>query len=94
MSERIIQQPPAQAAQEKFTNLPTADVERSTFDMSHPWKGTVQTNRIVPVLTMEVLPGDTFKIKTTAFMRLATPLKPIMDGITTDIHYFFCPNRS
>lgn len=93
MSERIVQQPVATGVQAKFSDLPTADTERSTFDMSHPWKGTCDTNVIVPCLLQEILPGDTFKINTTAFIRLATPLKPIMDSLTTDLHYFFVPNR-
>ena len=93
MSERTVQQPVAAERQAKFSDLPTADTERSTFDMSHSWKGTMDTNRIVPTLLQEILPGDTFKISSKVFMRLATPLKPIMDSITADIHYFFVPNR-
>lgn len=93
MSERIVQQPVATERQKKFSDLPSAEVERSTFDMSHSWKGTMQTNRIVPILLQEILPGDTFNVKTTAFSRLATPLKPLFDNIVADIHYFFVPNR-
>jgi len=93
MAERIVQQPLAAERQSKFADLPTADVDRSTFDMSHSWKGTADTWKIVPVMCQEILPGDTFSIRTTAFVRLATPLKPIMDGLTTDIHFFFVPNR-
>ena len=93
MSERIVQQPAATQVQEKFSDLPTAEVDRSTFDMSHSWKGTFDTWRITPTLLQEVLPGDTFKCNSTIFMRLATPLKPIMDSLTADIHYFFVPNR-
>lgn len=93
MPDRIVQQPIATGVQERFTDLPTADVERSTFDMSHPWKGTVESKYITPILLQEVLPGDTFSVSSTAFMRLATPLKPIMDSLTADIHYFFVPNR-
>ena len=93
MSERIVQQPIAAERQSKFADLPTAEVERSTFDMSHSWKGTHDSEFIVPILLQEILPGDTISCSTTAFMRLATPLKPIMDTITADVHYFFVPNR-
>jgi len=93
MSDKIVQQPVAGEVQSKFSDLPTADVDRSTFDMSHSWKGTIDTWRITPTFLQEVLPGDTFSVNTTAFMRLATPLKPIMDTLTADIHYFFVPNR-
>ena len=93
MAERIVQQPTATAVQAKFSDLPTADVERSTFDMSHPWKGTMEQWQVIPTLCMEILPGDTFSVSSTVFMRLATPIKPIMDNLTADVHYFFVPNR-
>ena len=93
MSERIVQQPLATERQAKFSDLPTAEMERSTFDMSHPWKGTMDLQKLVPIMCQEILPGDTFQISTTAFMRLATPIKPLMDNISADIHYFFVPNR-
>lgn len=93
MAEKHVQQPQAVATQAKFTDLPTADIERSTFDMSHSWKGTADEGIIVPTLLQEILPGDTFQVNSTIFMRLATPLKPIMDTVTADIHFFFVPNR-
>lgn len=93
MAERIVSQPVATKTQERFADLPTADVDRSTFDMSHPWKGTMDSWQIIPTLCMEILPGDTFSVSSTVFMRLATPIKPVMDNLTADIHYFFVPNR-
>ena len=47
----------------------------------------------MPCLLQEVLPGDTFDLSSTAFARLATPLKPIMDNIYLDFQFFFVPNR-
>ena len=91
--EQIVRQPPSSPAQAHFSQLPKADVERSRFDRSHPWKGTFNAGEIVPILVDEILPGDTFEVSTTAFMRLATPLKPFMDSVMADIHYFFVPNR-
>ena len=93
MSERIVQQPVSAEVQQKFSDLPSAQVERSTFDMSHSWKGTPYLSALTPVLLQEVLPGDTFNVESTFFMRLATPLKPLMDSITADLHFFFVPNR-
>ena len=93
MAERIVQQPSSASHQQHFTQLPTADVERSTFDRSNPWKGTFNAGRIIPILCDEIVPGDTFEVSTTMFVRLATPLKPLMDTIQLDLHYFFVPNR-
>jgi hypothetical protein len=41
----------------------------------------------------EVLPGDTFNLKMTAFARLATPIFPVMDNMYLDSFFFFVPNR-
>ena len=91
--EQIVRQPPSSPTQAHFAQLPRADVERSTFDRSHPWKGTFNAGQLIPILCDEILPGDTYEVSTTSFMRLATPLKPFMDSVMADIHYFFVPNR-
>lgn len=93
MSERIVQQPATVTAQNHFSNLPSADVERSSFDRSHGYKTTVDAGYLYPVFLDEVLPGDTYRMSSTLFVRLATPLKPIFDNMQADIHYFFVPNR-
>jgi len=93
MAEKIVQQPATVTTQEHLTNLPSADVERSTFDRSHGYKTTFDAGKLVPIYVDEVLPGDTFNMNATLFTRLATPLKPIMDNISLDIHFFFVPTR-
>lgn len=94
MPERIVKQPSATGAQTHFSNVASAEVERSTFDRSHSWKGTIdKAGELIPVFVDEVLPGDTFNVKANCFARLATPLKPIMDNMTMTIHWFFVPNR-
>ena len=42
---------------------------------------------------LEALPGDTFNMSVTAFARLATPLKPIMDNMFMDFFFFAIPYR-
>ena len=91
--EQIVTQPPSGPTQQRFTQLPSAEVDRSTFDRSHAWKGTFDSGRLIPFLCDEILPGDTFNVNSTAFMRLSTPLKPFMDNVHCDVHYFFVPNR-
>jgi len=53
--------------------------------MDHGW--------LVPFIWDEILPGDSIKLNSTAFMRLASPLFPIMDNIQVDVHFFFAPTR-
>jgi hypothetical protein len=79
--------------QQHFSRVPKADTPRSTFDRSHAHKTTFDAGKLVPIFVDEVLPGDTFNMDATTFTRLATPLKPLMDNIHLDIHFFFVPNR-
>ena len=92
MKERIVRQPPS--TQAHFAQVPTAEIERSTFDRSHGWKGTLdEAGKLIPIFWDEALPGDTFSMSANVFMRLSTPLKPIMDNMQAQIHWFFVPNR-
>jgi len=79
--------------QHKFSQVPKAEIQRSKFDRSHGLKTTFDAGHLVPMFTDEVLPGDTFNLRTTAFARLATPLFPLMDNMFMETHYFFVPNR-
>lgn len=91
MAEKYFPQPPVN--QSHFGQVPAAQIERSRFDRSHALKTTMDAGKLVPIFVDEVLPGDTFNMGTTAFARLATPLKPVMDNMYLDIHYWFVPYR-
>lgn len=93
MRERIFQQPSVMTAQQHFSQVPSAEIPRSRFDRSHDLKTTFDAGELVPVFVDEVLPGDTFDMESTAFARLATPLKPIMDNLYLDTHFWFVPYR-
>lgn len=92
-SEMYFSQPSTLSAAARFTAVPRAEIERSRFDLSHGHKTTFNAGFLIPVFISEALPGDTFHMKGTAFTRLATPLKPIMDNIQQDLHFFFVPSR-
>ncbi|UDN67527.1 major capsid protein [robinz microvirus RP_38] len=93
MSEKYFAQPSVMSAQSHFSQVPSAEIQRSTFDRSHGYKTTFDAGKLIPFFIDEVLPADTFNVNSTAFCRLATPLKPIMDNIYLDTHYFFVPYR-
>lgn len=76
-----------------FSNIPRADINRSTFFTPEVYKTTMDAGWLVPFYTDEVVPGDTFNIKTQVFGRLATPLHPIMDNLHLETFFFFVPNR-
>lgn len=77
----------------RFSMIPRADIPRSSFQRESTHKTTFDAGYLVPVYVDEVLPGDTFKLDMTAFVRLATPIAPIMDNMHLDSFFFFVPNR-
>lgn len=81
------------ANQAHFAQIPSATIPRSQFNRSHGIKLTMDADYLVPCFLDEVLPGDTFNLKTTAFGRLATPLVPIMDNLHLDFQFWFVPTR-
>jgi len=76
-----------------FSRVPSAEIQRSSFDRSHGYKTTFDAGYLVPIFMDEALPGDTFNLNLTAFARLATPLKPVMDNMFMDVFFFAVPIR-
>ena len=79
--------------QEVFNHVAKPQIQRSTFDRSHGYKTTMNAGYLIPIFVDEALPGDTFNISTAVFGRMSTPIKPIMDNLYMDIHYFSVPLR-
>jgi hypothetical protein len=76
-----------------FDRVPQVALQRSKFDRSHALKTTFDSGFLVPIFVDEVLPGDTFNLRASFFARMSTPLKPVMDNLYFDTHFFFVPNR-
>jgi len=79
--------------QQVFSHVAKPEIQRSTFDRSHGYKTTLDAGQLIPIFLDEALPGDTFNLSTSLFGRLSTPLKPVMDNIYLDVHYFSVPMR-
>ncbi len=77
----------------QFSQVPKANIPRSTFNRSHGHKTTFDAGLLIPVYIDEALPGDTFNMNMTSFARLATPVKPIMDNLYLDSFFFAVPYR-
>lgn len=85
---------PRSVMEHSFSQVPTAEIPRSSFNRSHGLKTTFDADYLVPILVDEVVPGDTFNVNTTFFCRLASPtLFPLMDNLFMDVFYFYVPNR-
>jgi len=77
----------------QFSQVPRAEIPRSSFDRSHGYKTTFDSGLLIPFYVDEALPGDTFNLRTTALARLATPIFPIMDNMHLDTFFFSVPVR-
>lgn len=77
----------------RFSEVPTANIRRSSFDRSHGYKTTFDMDYLIPFFVDEVLPGDTFSLSETHLCRLTTLVQPIMDNILLTTQFFFVPNR-
>jgi len=89
MAKRV----PKRPSQKRYSVAPQANIQRSTFDLSYPLKTTFDSGKLIPMPPIEVLPGDSFRLRMTALVRLATPLFPTMDNLHLTSFWFFIPNR-
>jgi len=76
-----------------FAKVPPAEIPRSQFDRSRGHLTTLQMGEIAPVYLALAYPGDTFNLNMKAFGRLGTPIKPLMDNMWVDFHFFAVPFR-
>lgn len=78
----------------QFSEVPRANIPRSSFDRSHGYKTSFDAGQLIPILVDEALPGDTFSVNMTGFARLASPLEyPIMDNMFLETFFFAIPMR-
>ena len=73
--------------------VPTAQNNRSVFNRSHGHLSTFSGGELIPILVDDVLPGDTFNCKMDAFIRLSTPIFPVMTPVKIQTFFFFVPMR-
>lgn len=76
-----------------FNNVPQTHVSRTRFKRDQNILTTFDAGKLIPFYVDEVLPGDTFSVKTAAIIRMTTPKYPVFDDAYIDFYYFFCPNR-
>ncbi len=77
-----------------FSQVPRADIPRSTFDRSHGLKTTFDADYLIPILIDDVIPGDTFNVNCSHYARVGSPLlHPLMDNLYLETFFFFVPYR-
>ena len=77
-----------------FSHVPQANIQRSTFKRVHGHKTTFDSGKLVPIYVDEALPGDSFNMNATFFVRMMSALEvPVMDNMFLDVFYFAVPMR-
>lgn len=69
-------------------------VKRNTFDLSFQTNATFKFGGLYPVFCKEVLPGDSFRIRTTFGLRFMPTYFPLQTKMRVDLHYFYVRNRN
>lgn len=73
-------------------NVP--QLPRSLFDRSHEWKGTGTPGYLIPILTEEVLPGDSYEISHEAYIRMQPLIGVLHHRVRCFMHTFYVQNRT
>jgi len=68
-------------------------MKRSKFSLSHYKLLTCKMGQLVPVAWFEALPGDTIQQATSALVRCAPLVTPVMHPVVVRFHHWFVPNR-
>lgn len=76
-----------------FAQIPQVHISRSTFNRPQNILTTFNAGELIPFYVDEVLPGDTFRVRTSAIIRQTTPKYPVMDDAYIDMYYFYVPDR-
>ena len=77
-----------------FTKAPAnLEIQRSVFPRNSGHQTTTNLGTFTPIYIDEMVPGDTFKMKTSMVARMTSLTRPIFGNINMDIYYFFVPMR-
>lgn len=76
-----------------FNTVKMTHVQSNLFDLSHDVKLSCNMGELIPVMVMDVVPGDKVTISTEAMIRLAPMIAPPMHRVNVTFHTFFVPNR-
>lgn len=68
-------------------------MKRSKFSLSHYKLLTCKMGQLIPVTWFEALPGDTIQQATSALVRCAPLVTPVMHPVHVRFHHWFVPNR-
>lgn len=78
-----------------FNNAPAIQMRRSRISgLSYGVNTSLSMSKVYPFYVEEILPGDTFRVKSDMVARLSSSfIKPIYGNLFVDVFYFFVPWR-
>lgn len=77
-----------------FSKNASVSYPRTRFDMSCVNTTTLTTDYLYPVYCEFVMPGDSWNISVSNFIRMISPIDvPMMDNLYADYHFWFVPWR-
>lgn len=77
-----------------FSKNASVNMPRTRFDMSCVNTTTISTDYLYPVYCNFVLPGDSWNLSVSNFIRMISPLDvAMMDNLYVDYHFWFVPFR-
>lgn len=68
-------------------------MKRNLFSLSHFKLLTGKMGYLYPISCVDVLPGDTFQMSSSVFLRFSPLVAPVMTPVTVKIHHYFVPLR-
>lgn len=80
-------------SQQDASLIASPHVPRARFTGSWTRKTTFDAGLLIPILVEEIYPADQVSYNVTAYVRMSTPLFPMMDNQRIDTFFFFVPNR-
>ena len=77
-----------------FSKNASVNMPRTRFDMSFVNTTAITADYLYPVYCQMVLPGDSWNLSVSNFIRMISPIDvPMMDNLYCDYHFWFVPFR-
>jgi len=76
-----------------FNSVKLQKPQKNFFDLTHDVKLTCNFGELVPILALDCVPGDKFRLSCESLIRFAPLIAPVMHRFNVTMHYFFVPNR-
>lgn len=76
-----------------FNQVENERLKDNVFNLSHSKKLSCKMGQLIPICTIDTVPGDKFNINGNAMVRFAPLIAPMMHSVNVYMHYFFVPNR-